>query len=496
MIAQHGLLPHRFLRARFLLPIDDNIGRDRRIEDGYVLWQGDNIEEVGAYDPDVGARLVAEHGPTLEVVGSGAVGVSDVAALVQRPGALLPGFIKAHGHDHEPPIIGLVKDVPLTAWLDGIVNPFTKFMAEKGDELTEMIGRPPQDVAYLKARVDDVYYGITSSMVHHCNFSKYFADNLVAAAETAGTRMIVAVGSQDRNYYAELLDTPEQAVARLDAYHERHGHKERITIIPGPDQFFSNGPEILKALKGWARAHGTLLHCHSSEEKGTTAWFRETFGMTPVQYGQSIDVLDEQTVLAHQVHTTEDDLDILQATGTRIVHNPLANTILGSGMPPVVEMVRRGIPVAISTDGSGSADNQNILAAARLASQYQKARHSDAELLPAQQVLEMITTEPAAIIRANAGSLAVGKAADMVLIDTDRPNMTPTRLTNVVENLIWASDGSEAALVVAGGEVIRDGDRWFTLDVERILADVTLLSEAYDRYEKEAAPLSGTGVNR
>ncbi len=487
---------HRFLRARFLLPLDEGIGRDRRIEDGYVLWQGDNILETGAYDPRVGERLVAEHGGTLEVVGSGTVGVSDVAALVQRPGALLPGFIKAHGHDHEPPIIGLVKDVPLTTWLDGVVNPFTGFMVDKGDELTEMIGRSPQDVAYLKARVDDVYYGITSSMVHHCNFSKYFADNLVAAAETAGTRMIVAVGSQDRNYYEKLLDTPEQATSRLDAYHERHGHKERVTIIPGPDQFFSNGPEILKALKAWARAHGTLLHCHSSEEKQTTAWFRETFGMTPVEYGKSIGILDKETVLAHQVHTTEGDLDILAETGTRIVHNPLANTILGSGMPPVVKMLKRGIPVAISTDGSGSADNQNILAAARLASQYQKARHSDAELLPAQKVLEMITVEPAGILRMNAGSLAPGKAADMVLIDTDRPNMTPTRLTNLVENLIWATDGSEAKLVIAGGELIRDGDQWFTLDVERILRDVTLLSESYDKHQAEAAPLSGTGANR
>ena len=486
----------RFLRARFLLPLDDGIGRAKRIEDGYVLWQGDNILEVGAYDPQVGARLVGTYGPTLEVAGSGSVGVTDVAALVQRPGALLPGFIKAHGHDHEPPIIGLVKDVPLTRWLDGVVNPFTGFMADKGQELTEMLGRSPQDVAYLKARVDDVYYGITTSMVHHCNFSKYFADNLVAAAETAGTRMTVAVGSQDRHYYEKLLDTPAQAVERLDGYHERHGHKERVTIIPGPDQFFSNGPEMLTALKAWARRHGTLLHCHSSEEKATTAWFRETFGMTPVQYGESLGILDDQTVLAHQVHTTEGDLDILAQTGTRIVHNPLANTILGSGMPPVVQMLERGIPVAISTDGSGSADNQNILAAARLASQYQKARHSDAELLPAQTVLEMITVVPAKMLGVNAGSLAAGKAADLVLIDTDRPNMVPTRLTNLVENLIWASDGSEAALVVAGGELIRDGQQWLTLDAERILADVTKLSTAYDAYEAQAAPLSGTGANR
>ena len=177
----HSDQPLRFVRARFLLPLSDgpeNGGRrDTRIEDGYVLWRGDNILEVGAYTPRVGERLLADHGGELEVLGSGKAGISGTDELVQRRGAILPGFVKAHGHDHEPPIIGLVKDVPLTAWLDGIVNPFTKFMSEKGDELREMLGRSPQSVAYLKARVDDIHYGITSSMVHHCNYSnKYVYD--------------------------------------------------------------------------------------------------------------------------------------------------------------------------------------------------------------------------------------------------------------------------------------------------------------------------------
>ena len=91
---------------------------------------------------------------------------------------MLPGFVKAHGHDHEPPIIGLVKDVPLTHWLDGVVNVFTKFLSERRDELTAELGESPQLVSYLKARVDDLYYGITSSMVHHCNFAKYYAEEI------------------------------------------------------------------------------------------------------------------------------------------------------------------------------------------------------------------------------------------------------------------------------------------------------------------------------
>ena len=488
----------RFIRARFLLPISDGIGRATRIEDGYVLWEGDRIVEVGAYHPvDVGERLIREHGDALEVVGPTrvTVGPTSTNALVRHEGVLLPGFVKAHGHDHEPPIIGLVKDVPLTGWLDGVVNPFTGFMSRQRERLCDLLGRTPQSVSYLKARVDDLHYGITTSMVHHCNHSKYFADDLVAAAEEAGTRMIVAVGGQDRHYADDLLDTVDQAVARLDDYRGRHGGKERVAIIPGPDQLFSNGPEMMRALKDWAIANGTLLHFHSSEEKGTTAWFRETYGQTPIEYASGLGILDSRTVVAHQVHSTERDLDILAETGTCIVHNPLANTILGSGMPPVVEMLERGIPVAVSTDGSGSADNQNILAAARLASQYQKARYSRADYLPAQQALELITIEPARILGLDVGCLEVGRPADLVVVATDTPNMTPTRIINVVENLIWASDGSEVRVVVGGGEVLRQGATFHTLDVERILKDVTTLATEFDKYQEAAPELRGTGAN-
>ncbi|GIQ90386.1 hypothetical protein KIPB_013164, partial [Kipferlia bialata] len=129
----------------------------------------------------------------------------------------------------------------------------------------------------------------------------------------------------------------------------------RFTLVPGPDQFFSNGGELLKALKAWSDAKGRLVHIHSSEEPGTTKWFRETYGMTPVEYADSIGFLGPRTVVAHQVNCTEHDLELLAERQVKVVHNPLANTILSSGMPPIPEMIEKGITVAISTDGSGSA---------------------------------------------------------------------------------------------------------------------------------------------
>jgi len=484
-----------FARARLLLPLSDQRGRTERIEDGYVLYRDDQILEVGRYGDEVGGRLLAAHG-TLDVLG-GSSQARSPADLVCHDGVILPGFVKAHGHDHESPIIGIVKDVPLTAWLDGAVNPFTRFLEERYQALATRLGDSPQYVTYLKAKADDLGYGITSAMTHHCNYSKYRVDDLVRAAETAGTRIIVAVGGQDRNYYEGVLDRPYTvALERLDRAASKHAGKPRVTIVPGPDQLFSNGPDMLRTLKAWAREHGTLFHCHSSEEHDTTEWFKREYGQSEVEYARDLGILDEHTVLAHQVQTTPEDVRILRDTGTRIVHNPLANTILGSGMPPIMDMLAAGIPIAISTDGSGSADSQNILAAARLASQYQKALHKRAENLPAQQVLEMITVEAARILGINAGSLEPGKAADLVLVDLRRPNLVPTRRSNVVENLIWASDGSEVRYVVAAGKVVKDDYRLTTVDLPRVCEQISWLGNELERYQAEVGEMRGTGAHR
>lgn len=484
-------------RADFLLPLAAS-DRSARIADGYVLAKGEVIEEAGPYTDEVGKRLERTYGEALHVIGREP---GETKGIPKLKGVLMPAFVKAHGHDHEQPIIGVAKDEPLTAWLDHAVNPFTGFMRAHHEELVELLGCSPQLLTYRMARVADIHYGITASMVHHCNHNKYHFEEIAEANEAAGTTMIVAIGGQDRNYQAEILDTGDEALARMEKARSITG-LSRTRFCPGPDQDFSNSREMLVPLKRWAREQGTLFHIHSSEEPNTTRWFSEEIepGMTPVEYFESIGVLDDQSVLAHQVNNGPRDVEILAKTGTKIVHNPLANTILGSGMPPVIEMLKAGIDVAISTDGSGSADNQNIIAAARLAAQYQKALHKDATLLPSQQLLEMITSVPARILRLNQGELLPGKQADWVLLDLSKPNVVPTRVDNLMENIIWAADGSEVDTVVARGRVLKQGGKVRTFmdgtEPQEVMDAVQILSERFAEYMKTAEEIRGTGAHK
>ena len=485
-----------FIRSKFLIPLSEKLGIEKRIEDGFVLTENKKIIKVGEYTPEIGSQIIQNYRETLRIIGSDKTENYTVEDIVQINGVTIPGFVKAHGHDHESPIIGIAKDVPLTEWLDNAVNYFTNFLSERAEILEEKLQKSPHLVTYLKARLDDLSFGITACLTHHCNFNKYFIKEIAEANSLACTKMVLAIGSQDRNYDERILDIPHSvAISRLDEAFETYQDQENFWVIPGPDQLFSNGPDLLKALKKWANEHPpNLIHIHSSEEPETTKWFTETYGMTPVQYADSIGFLDERTILAHQVNSTDEDLAILKRSKAQIVHNPLANTILGSGMPPILRMLDLEIPMAISTDGSGSADNQNIINAARVASQYQKAFNKNPRALPAQKALEMITVEPAKMLGLNCGSLETGKDADIIVIDLEKPNLIPTRLNTVVENIIWAATGAEIRFVISNGHLTINNYSFTYLNANKILEDVQVLAKEFDVYMQEVAPHRGTGI--
>lgn len=490
------------IRAQFVLPFsDDQESVYTRIEDGYVLCENDRIVECKHYTDDIGRSIIQQH-PGIQIIGlndqNAYKKLSSENPIPCLSGILVPGFVKAHGHDHESVIAGLNKEAQLVEWLDKCVNPFTGFLNENIEKLKEKYGERAHIILYRKARLDDLTFGITTNMVHHCNFNKYHVAEVFRANEEAGTKMLIAVGAQDRNYDTRILDTPKDAVSRLNDACEvlKKYNSERTFVVAAADQCFSNGPEILTAIKQWSKEHDTLVHIHSSEEPGTTKWFVETYKETPVEYFYRIGFLDSRSVLAHQVNCTDHDLELLSKSGAKVVHNPLANTILSSGMPPIRTMAEMGIPVAISTDGTGSADNQNIIAATRLTEQYFRGKDRK-PLFDSMQSIERITRIPGDILELKVGRLQKDYFADFVLIDTSSSNMTPTHLENCAEMIIWAAAGNEISYVVSSGvELVRD--HRFTENIQfdpvQTKKQIVQLTKDFLEYRKNAKEIVATGA--
>ena len=232
--------------------------------------------------------------------------------------------------------------------------------------------------------------------------------------------------------------------------------------------------------------HGVGLHTHLAESKVQLVESQRRFGTSIVRRLADHGLLGPGFVGAHGVWLTDEDLAILADTGSAIAHNPGSNLRLGCGIAPVREMLDRGVAVGLGTDGSSCADNQNLYEALRIASVVSTIRfpHDTSRWLDARTVWELGTAGSARVLgQANdLGAVAVGKKADLVLMNADSTFLRP--LADPVNALVYAETGAAVETVLVGGRVVLDKGRVTTVDEDRIYARA---QEAADRQRQRSA---------
>jgi len=267
---------------------------------------------------------------------------------------------------------------------------------------------------------------------------------IAAVNETAGTTMNIAVGGQDRNYVKEALDEPDQAIKRLDDALLIEGR--RAPAFARNQISFFQQPKMARAPESLGTAHGTLFHIHSAREPGTTV------GLPKRRAGNDWKWSAEASAFwtARQCSRTRVNCgprrgDSGRAPAPDRAH-PLANTISRARACPGNRHARGGGHGGhFDPMGRARETNQNILAAARLAAQYQKALNQDATPCLASQQVARDDHECAGeeFLHHGPGRAGAWQAADWTLLSLKTPNLTPTRLDNLMENIIWRADGSE-----------------------------------------------------
>jgi len=153
----------------------------------------------------------------------------------------------------------------------------------------------------------------------------------------------------------------------------------------------------------------------------------------------------------------------------KISHNPVANMILGSGTAPIWELTRRNITISLGTDGAASNDSQNLIEVMKTAALLQKVHYRDTSALTAHQVFSMATSQGAAAIQMadQIGSLEVGKRADIVAVDLEKPNTTPCY--DPIASLVYSGTEGNIHSVFVEGDLIYDNGRFTRIDEEDIL---------------------------
>jgi 5-methylthioadenosine/S-adenosylhomocysteine deaminase len=187
-----------------------------------------------------------------------------------------------------------------------------------------------------------------------------------------------------------------------------------------------------------------------------------------LQHLASLGVLRPNLSLAHSIWIEPADIELFAKSGATPVHNPASNLRIGSGLAPVKQFLSAGVNVALGTDGAASNDGQNMFDALRLAALIHNQAGTDfSEWVTPVQALSMATRNGARAFGLDAGVLAPGKLADIVLLRRDTPAFTP--LNDVMGQLVFCENGSSVDTVIINGEVVVEGGRPTKVDEQEVL---------------------------
>jgi 5-methylthioadenosine/S-adenosylhomocysteine deaminase len=351
-------------------------------------------------------------------------------AIDGRGKLLLPGFVNAHTHSPEMWCRGLIPPLPLELWL-GVLY--------KCPPLT-----PEQTyLAALWTAAETLLSGGTT-VVDHLILTPGQELETIAAAVRAyqeiGIRACIAPLIQDHplevgvprgQAAAPLPETPQtQAVLSLmeTAVQRHHQPDQGIYLAPGPTGFQLCSEALFRGCIELSQRYDLCLHTHLLETKAQQQLAYERYGVSGVEYLNRIGFLGPKTSLAHGVWLDDNDISLLAMSGATVVHNPLSNLRLGSGIAPLLKYRQAGVNVTFGCDGSASNDGQDLLEAIKLGTMLHNL--TDFEYrnwfsLPTVASMASLGGAKGLGLQDQVGSLTVGKQADLVLYDLSHGSMLP-----------------------------------------------------------------------
>ena len=339
---------------------------------------------------------------------------------------ILPGLVNCHGHTAMTLVRGLGGGLPLQRWLEEAIFPVEAKM------------RPEDVYAGTAWGVREMLAGGTTSVADMYDFP---GDCARAFAEGGMKARVCRVGlgfvpgrlndciEFTRSFNSSLAPHPSSLVSA-----DLCIHSEYLT-----DEAFCRGlAEANKELK-------RPLHVHVSETEKEHNECIKRHGKTPIAYLAETGLFDHGGYAAHCVWCTDDDFRIMAEKGVSLIHNPTSNMKLGSGFARVPRAMELGVNVALGTDGCASNDNLDLFEEMHIASLIHKGLAKDPTVLSAWDVVDMATVNGAkALGLSDTGEIAVGKKADLCVVDLDKPHLTPCLdIPNLVVNSMHASDVAE-----------------------------------------------------
>ena len=364
---------------------------------------------------------------------------------------VIPGFKNAHAHSAMTFLRSYADDLPLQSWLFDKVFPLEE--------------RLTPEAVYAFTRLAILEYlsgGMTAS------FDMYFHRDAYAQAN---------IDSGFRTVICEALSAGDRISVAADDYAKFNSLHPLIGYLPGVHAEYTADERLLREMSELVHQLKSPFWTHNSETRSEVDGCMARHGMSPTACLDSLGLFDFGGGGYHCVWFTDDDVRIFAEKGLWAVTCPCSNAKLASGIAPLGRFEKRGVKLAIGTDGPASNNALDMFREMYLACVLQKLERQDAAACPAEGILYAACSGGArAMGLENCGCLAEGKAADLAVINMNRPNMRPVHA--VAKNLVYSGTRDIVRLTMVAGRILYENGEFFVgEDPGRIYAE----AEKYTR---------------
>ncbi len=426
------------IRGGLILTLDDD---DHRFDPGAIAVADSRIIAVGPEEEVAAGRRAAT---TIDAGGC----------------VVMPGLVNAHTHAAMTLFRGLADDLPLMDWLQQHIFPAEQKLTEEW-----------------------VYWGtllacaemILSGTTTFCDMY-LFEQKTAQAAADSGMRALV--GEVLYDFPSPNYGPIDNGLRYTEDLLQRWQDHPRISVAVEPHAAYTCSPELLQQCGRIARRHGAPLVIHLAENDAEVRQVVERYGKRPVVHLADLGLLGENLIADHCVALDDRDMALLAEHRVQVVHNPESNMKLASGIAPVPQLLERGINVALGTDGCASNNDLDLFGEMGTCAKLHKATTLDPTVLPAATVLRMATRQGARALGLGAeiGALRPGMIADLIVIDFDRPHLTP--VYDPVSHLVYAADPADVKHSVIDGRLVMKDREILPFELSEVIQHVRRIAHS------------------
>jgi 5-methylthioadenosine/S-adenosylhomocysteine deaminase len=364
----------------------------------------------------------------------------------------IPGLVNAHTHCAMTLLRNYADDLALEDWLFNKIFP-----------------------AEAKLNGEDVYWGTMLGIAEMIKAGTtsfadmyIYMDHVAEAVKNSGIRANLTIGPLILNAgeMGRTVEDTERCRKYFKTWNNSSAGRLKVYLEVHSAYMFTE--EYLKNAVALAKELNTGIHTHILETQNELETSVEKYGMNSAEEFDKCGVFDVPVIAAHCVHLNDKDIEIMKQKNVNVVHNPTSNLKLGSGIAKIPEMLKRGINVALGTDGAASNNNLNMFEEMNLAALIHKGVNMDPLSINATRAIKMATCNGAQAIGFGdvTGQIKIGMKADISIIDTDKLHFTPSN--NMVSSIVYSCQGSDVDTVIVDGQILMEARELKTIDEELV----------------------------